>query len=135
MTITTGPPAAETATRAGYAAGMRRLADILDEHPEVPVPVDGHLGPLVITFTGENAVAKMTAASAVIPCEWTPLFRRGSHGVMLALEGRLDGLRIHLTRYLGDEDDSLAEYATGRVAELHEVALAAHASVTGRTAA
>lgn len=34
--------------RTGYTAGLRALADLLDEHPEVPLPYDGTQGRIAI---------------------------------------------------------------------------------------
>jgi hypothetical protein len=131
MTITANPPDADITARAGYAAGLRRLADILDEHDEIPLPVHGHLGPLTIQFTGEHAAAKMAVTSTIIPCEWATLFRQGSHGVMVALAGHLLGLRIHLIRYLGDGDvnGSAAAYAAGRIDVIREAARETRAKI------
>jgi hypothetical protein len=37
-----------TDPRAAYTAGLRQLADLLDAHPEVPLPYDGTLAPITI---------------------------------------------------------------------------------------
>jgi len=105
MTITTVAPA-QAVTRANYAAGLRHLADLIDGHDEIPVPVDGNLSPIMIPFFGLNPVTSMAKAAAVFPCELNPRYRQGSHGVMLALAGKLDGLTVHLTRYLNAEDST-----------------------------
>ena len=105
MTITTVAPA-QAVTRANYAAGLRHLADLIDDHDEIPLPVDGNLSPVIIPFFGPAPVAAMTKAAEVFPCELNPRFRQGSHGVILALAGKLDGLTVHLTRYLNAEDST-----------------------------
>jgi hypothetical protein len=40
--------ATPTDQRGGYTAGLRALADLLDAHPEVPLPYDGTLGRISI---------------------------------------------------------------------------------------
>jgi hypothetical protein len=105
MTITTVAPPVDT-KRADYTAGLRTLADLLDNHDEVPLPVDGNLSPLILPFFGDNPVTAMGKAAAVFPGELNPRYRQGSHGVMLALAGKLNGLTVHLTRYLNAEDST-----------------------------
>ena len=105
MTITTVAPA-QAVTRANYAAGLRHLADLIDDHDEVPLPVDGRLSPIMVPFFGETPVTSMAKAAEVFPGELSPRYRQGSHGVMLALAGKLDGLTVHLTRYLNAEDST-----------------------------
>lgn len=43
MTTPTAPDvvATETAKRSAYTAGLRAIADLLDTHPELPLPYDG----------------------------------------------------------------------------------------------
>jgi hypothetical protein len=37
-----------TIDRSAYTSGLRLLADILDDHPEVPLPYDGRVAPITI---------------------------------------------------------------------------------------
>lgn len=96
-------------TRSAFTAGLRALADAIDKHDGIPLPVDGNLAPLSIAFMGDRPVQAMDAAAEILGCEWTPEFKDGSHGVLLALTGRLDGLRIRLIRYLTAEDTAELE--------------------------
>jgi hypothetical protein len=95
--------------RAAYIAGLARLADHLREHQCTPLPVDGHLAPMPINFTGDDAEILMAETAAALGCDWTPTFTQGSHGVIYGLDGHLDGLRVRLIRYLEAPKDSPAE--------------------------
>ena len=41
MTITQEAASPETVARLAYTRGLRRIADLLDEHPDLPLPYEG----------------------------------------------------------------------------------------------
>lgn len=80
--------------RTGYTAGLRALADMLDNNPNIPVPWEG--GPysgLSFFFSGDNTRANMIHARRAIGGQWaeTP---GGSE--YLRIQGDLAGLRVDL---------------------------------------
>ena len=107
MTITTVAPAidaesAEKDRRAAYTAGLRILADVLDQHDEVPLPYDGSDDEVTIHFLfGDDPRAQMAAAARAIPCNWRKNDPGdGSYDAMyLDLQGQLAGLKLKLVAY------------------------------------
>jgi hypothetical protein len=85
--------------RAGYIAGLRLLADALEQHPDADLPADGTSLPLSITFWGEDARERMAAAARAIPCTWTKQVRDSEYRSYFDLSGNLAGLKISLTAY------------------------------------
>jgi hypothetical protein len=68
-----------TDPRAAYTAGLRQLADILDAHPEVPLPYEGRVSPISFAFHGyevEDHAGELAAAARIL------------------ITGSLQGLRI-----------------------------------------
>lgn len=53
--------------RAGYTAGLRALADILDQHPEIPLPYEGRLGTISWPVYDGGAERLAAIARVVIP--------------------------------------------------------------------
>ena len=125
MTITDATPATglEAARRAAYTAGLRALADVLDKHPEVPLPYAGDLGAIDFYFTScDDPRAAMAAAARAIPCKWDK--RTTANGSFFYLSGHLAGLRIDLTAnrddvcervVVGVEDKEVEEEVTPAV--------------------
>lgn len=79
--------------RSEYTAGLRLLADLLDRHPEVPLPYDGSAAPLVISFLSDNPKAKLAAAARAFP---GPL-SKDADGTYFDLNGHLRGLLVQFT--------------------------------------
>jgi hypothetical protein len=104
MTIIDTLPATdrEAAHRAAYTAGLRALADVLDGHPEVPLPYHGNGCEISVNFlSGTDPRARMAAAARAFPCTWhkdaweTP----DGSSAYFDLRGELGGLRLKLSAY------------------------------------
>jgi hypothetical protein len=86
----------ETTTdpRAAYTAGLRQLADILDAHPEVPLPYEGRVSPISFAFHGyevEDHAGELAAAARIlIPGSRT----KNADGNYFRVTGSLHGLKI-----------------------------------------
>jgi hypothetical protein len=94
------PADAGAARRAAYVAGLRVLARILENHPEVPLPFAGTGTPLTLHFlTGSGDREKMAAAARALPCQWVKGTRDYGDlgGAYFDLSGDLAGLRVQLT--------------------------------------
>lgn len=87
----------ELAERAGYIEGLRILATVLENHPEIPLPYNGHLSPLTIMFLdGESSRALMAAAAKALPVgSWS---KSGSDDYF-ELDGKVAGVKVKLTAY------------------------------------
>ncbi|WP_433520063.1 hypothetical protein ACQP2T_63725 (plasmid) [Nonomuraea sp. CA-143628] len=57
----------ETSRRAGYTKGLRALADILDAHPELPLPYHGDVAELDWIEVDENARRHAAVFARVMP--------------------------------------------------------------------
>ena len=53
--------------RAAYTAGLRALADLLDAHPDLPLPVYGDLIPMTLGFYTPDARERIAAAVRLFP--------------------------------------------------------------------
>ena len=89
--------------RSAYTAGLRQLADILDAHPEVPLPYQGQ-GPdyARISFhflSAENPRAEMAATRRALG---VPTDKDGDRGEYFDLHGNLAGLYFTLTAFRKD---------------------------------
>jgi hypothetical protein len=84
-----------TENRSGYTAGLRQLADVLDAHPEIPLPDRGtdEIGALYIGFWGEDAKERLAAAARAFPCNWA----KSATDRFFNLNGQLAGLHVELT--------------------------------------
>lgn len=79
--------------RAAYTAGLRALADLLDAHPDLPLPYEGRLSPVQLGFHGlEDPAAALAAAARLIP----GAKRKGYDDNYFRLVGRLHGLQVEL---------------------------------------
>jgi len=88
--------------RSDYIAGLRQLADLLEQHEaELPLPVDGRLSPIGFHFlVGDDPKAELAAAVRAIPVHLNKHAPDpGYHETYYDLEGHLHGLRINLTAY------------------------------------
>jgi len=106
MTITATAPAdagqAEETCRGAYTAGLRALADVLDGHPEVPLPYHGTGTAITISdfLFAKDPRAALAAAARALPCNWSKDVRESEqYGSYLDLIGELHGLSIKLTAY------------------------------------
>jgi hypothetical protein len=85
--------------RAGYIEGLRMLADLLEKHAGIPLPVTGrHSSRILFPFGGTpEGVAAMAATRKAFPCAWEKHFSGGGEYTdWLDLRGRLAGLEIEL---------------------------------------
>lgn len=86
--------------RQQYITGLRILADVLEKHPEVKLPIHGHSGsPLLFYFTEDAGdVEAMAAARKALPCTWRKSFTDGGgkYTPWFNLSGELAGLAIQL---------------------------------------
>jgi hypothetical protein len=86
-------------SRREYAAGLRKLADIIDDCPEVPLPYEGTNSPLMITFfrfeydTDEDVRQAMMAARKAIGGQWD----KDASSAYFNLDRHLFGLKLQLT--------------------------------------
>lgn len=111
MSITAIPPLPavtgedrDSARRAAFTEGLRALAGILDASPEVPLPFDGRLDPIVFHFlAGDDPRAVMDAAASALGCpSWAEETRDCAEtggSAYLYRDGTLDGLKVRLAAY------------------------------------
>lgn len=95
-------PDEAAAKRAAYISGLRKLADILEQHPAVPPPSDGFDMPITLWFTYQfdDPRSAMAEAARTLPCNWTKNVLDVSGGsAFFNLAGSLDGLLIELTAH------------------------------------
>jgi len=99
-TATTQLPTA----RERYINGLRALASVMEEHPEVPLPYDGYDKPVVFYFlSGADPRAEVAAAARAFPCSWRKSVRDDGDGPgVFHLTGELDALKVELTAYRND---------------------------------
>jgi len=109
-----GAPDDEATRRAAYVAGLRVLAGILENHPEVPLPFHGSASPLTFHFlAGNGDRERMAAAARALPCTW----RKGARdygelgGAYFDLAGDLAGLKVQLT---AAREDVCEKVVTGK---------------------
>lgn len=93
----------EQEQRAAYTAGLRQLADILDAHPEVPLPYQGsdpEYSRMSFHFlSAENPRAEMAATRRALG---VPMEKDGDRGEYFDLHGNLAGLYFTLTAFRKD---------------------------------
>jgi hypothetical protein len=84
-----------TTDRAGYIAGLRALADVLERHADLPLPSYGtaEYSPIYLAFFGAYAREELAAAARVMPCR----LDKDATEKWFNLDGWLHGLRIQLT--------------------------------------
>lgn len=91
--------------RAGYVSGLRKLADLLEQHPELPLPYHGSDSTITFMFLhGPDAKARFAAAARVILYGTGGELEKhvsdgGEYGDYFDLVGAIDGLKIELTAY------------------------------------
>jgi hypothetical protein len=94
----------EQERRQAYTAGLRQLADILDKHPEVPLPYEGkspEYAPINFYFlSAEDPRAEMAATRRALG---VPMQKRASDdSKYFDLHGNLAGLHFKLTAFRED---------------------------------
>lgn len=84
--------------RQRYIDGLLMLADVLKNHPEVPLPVGS---PITISFlSGGDARDRMAAAARAFPIKWEKNFWDSQSGTSyFDLEGKLAGLQVEMRAY------------------------------------
>ena len=112
-----------TDERTRYIDGLRLLATVLEQHPEVPLPFYGEeYSPLLVGFFGapDEARERMAAAVRALPCAFT----KNPTDDWLNLNGQLSGLHIRLyaardavctRRVTGTEEREVEEEVTPAV--------------------
>ncbi len=112
--------------RQAYIDGLRALAAVLEQHPEVPLPYHGaadSYSPLLIGFYGSTAREQLAAAVRAMPCAWT----KDVSGKWLNLNGHLAGLHLQMyaardvvctRRVTGVEDREVEEEVTPAVTRM-----------------
>jgi hypothetical protein len=112
------------AGRESYIAGLRKLADALEAHPEIPMPGQGSSAgnPLLTYFFGDDAREQMAAARRALGCP----FGKGVDEKWLKLNGQMEGLHLQLyagrdavctRRVVGTEEREVEEEITPAVTE------------------
>ena len=90
--------------RSAYTAGLRQLADILDAHPEVPLPYEGHspeYGRMSFHFlSAENPRSEMAAARRALGVPMEKTARDDNQ--YFDLKGNLNGLYFTMTAFRKD---------------------------------
>ncbi len=123
--LTSGTQEAPT-KRQRYIDGLRVLASVLEEHPEVDLPYNGDTSPIAFYFlSGADPRAEMAAAARALPCAWRKRVRDDGDGTgVFKLTGELAGLRVEMTAYrdavckrvvVGTEDREVEEVVTPAV--------------------
>jgi len=127
MTITTVTAAEDAAMResvrrASYIDGLRALADILEDHREVPLPFQGDGTAITISafLSSADPRADLAAAARAFPCAWRKDVRGDDqYGHYFDLAGELHGLKLKLTAY---RDAVCTRVVTGtKLREVEEV--------------
>lgn len=103
MTLTQPAAAAdsEDGRRAAYVAGLRAVADTLEDRPEVPLPFEGRAEPLTFHFLYDgDPRAALAAAARALGGTWAKVTRDyGAGGAYFDLLGEACGVRLRLTAY------------------------------------
>lgn len=92
---------AEALRRATYTDGLRVLANLLENHPELPLPYEGDGTAMTMMFWGPDAREELAAAARALPIRLTKNdpARSGYDETYFNLDGNLNGLRIQLTAH------------------------------------
>lgn len=98
-----------TFDRVDYIDGLRQLADLLQENPEVPLPYtgsDNHGRLNWILVTGDNQRAQLAAIARALPGK----VEKGVRGDSFDLKGQLAGLHVQA---IADRDEVCTRVVTG----------------------
>lgn len=100
-----------TADRAGYTAGLRALADLLDTHPEVPLPYDGSAVPLTIHHLYARDPERTVREEFQATLRALPGRKdKAPDGTYFDVEFELHGLKLTVTAF---RDDVCERVVTG----------------------
>lgn len=90
-----GPPTG----RERYIDGLRVLAAVLEQNPDVPLPYEGTGSFIGINFlSGDDPRGQMAEAARAFPCKWDKVFWGGETSYF-DLRAQLAGLKVSLTAY------------------------------------
>lgn len=111
--------------REQYIEGLRQLAQVLEDNPEIELPTYGTLLPMSMGFFESGGDRdRMAAAARAFPCTWQKSVHDSETQSYFNLDGRLAGLRIQLSsfrdlvctrRVVGTEDREVEEEVTPAV--------------------
>ncbi len=87
-----------TTDRPGYTAGLRALADILDQHPEVPLPYHGSHVPMVIHHLGLSDEERDAFRATVSALPGTKTKSTELNGYF-DVDAQIAGLKVQVTAY------------------------------------
>lgn len=82
--------------RAEYTAGLRALADLLDEHPDLPLPHVGSTDPFDWWLFGDNPKATLATLVRLIPGAKKKQVGEHSGSSWFTVATRLHGLHIDI---------------------------------------
>jgi hypothetical protein len=80
-------------TRAAYTAGLRALADVLDEHPELPLPYDGTTSPVCVFAYDREHVATF---AKVLPGPVEKVYEDDDQTFGFRLRGLFGGVKFEV---------------------------------------
>lgn len=87
--------------RNAYIAGLRQLADVLENHPEVPLPFEGNGSEMTFHFLGgDDPKGAMAATARALPTTFTKDVRLAGYFDMYGVLA--GGLKIKLTAFRND---------------------------------
>jgi hypothetical protein len=97
--ITPAPKIQPPSERERYIDGLRVLAAVLEQNPDIPLPYEGTGTDIGINFlSGDDPRERMAAAARAFPCNWDKVFW-GHETAFFDLKGQLAGLKVSLTAY------------------------------------
>ncbi len=84
--------------RADYITGLRALADLLEQHPEVPLPYQGSHVPMVIHHLGNSSAERdaFLATVRVLPGTKTKSVNLADY---FDVDAQIVGLKVQVTAY------------------------------------
>lgn len=130
QTSTDTPETRVAAERTAFASGLRKLADLLEQHPELELPYTGHAfgaGINWIPLGGDGQKAQAATFARLIPGKVDKAVR----GEAFDLIGSIDGLRVKM---IVDRDEVCERVVVGtetiEVTEPDPEAVAALPTVT-----
>ena len=85
------------ADRAARIAGLRKLADVLEDNPDLPLPHPFSHGS--VDFYLQDGREDMQALARALPCSWVKHYWDGRGTAFFDLRGKLGGLSIHLSAH------------------------------------
>jgi hypothetical protein len=89
----------DTTQRTEYIAGLRALADLLEQHATIPLPAQGVLVPMGIHYFTEDAREGMAQFARVFPGSLDKKTREGGGADYFDLVGTLHGVKVQATAF------------------------------------